>query len=65
MQNQRTHAEQQAYELGCEHARNAASWTIDGNATREHYQRVLTLTDAGDPELSEKVKSAVRQAWRP
>jgi hypothetical protein len=42
--------EQQAYELGQEHARNAASWIIDGNADQEHYLRVLALMESGDAD---------------
>ena len=30
-----TKYEAEAYELGAEHARNAASWVVDGNTKRE------------------------------
>lgn len=45
-----TTAEEQAYALGCEHARNAASWTVDG-ASREYCARLLAMLDAGDPAV--------------
>jgi hypothetical protein len=47
----RTDQEQQAYELGAEHARNAASWVIDGNTSSEHVERVVKMMDEGDPAL--------------
>jgi hypothetical protein len=40
--------EQEAYELGVEHARNAASWVIDGNTSHEAIARVVALLDEGD-----------------
>jgi hypothetical protein len=40
--------EQEAYELGVEHARNAASWVIDGNTSHEAISRVVALLDEGD-----------------
>jgi hypothetical protein len=42
--------ERQAYELGAEHARNAATWVADGNTTQEHIRRVLVaMLEDGDP----------------
>jgi hypothetical protein len=41
--------EQQAYELGAEHARNAASWCMDGNTSSEHVERLVKMLDDGDP----------------
>jgi hypothetical protein len=38
-----------AREMGREAARNAASWVLDGNASAEHYQRLLTMLEEGDP----------------
>jgi len=43
--------EREAYELGAEHARNAASWVVDGNTDPAHYARILTMLDAGDPQV--------------
>lgn len=40
----------EAYALGCEAARNAASWTVDGNTSAEHVRRVLAMLDDGDPQ---------------
>jgi hypothetical protein len=40
--------EQEAYELGAEHAANAASWIIDGNTPHECVVRVVALLDEGD-----------------
>jgi len=41
--------EQQAYELGVEHAKNAASWIVDGNTKTEFIPAVLEMIDNGDP----------------
>lgn len=46
-----TSYKRQAYELGVEHAKNAASWVLDGNAGGDHYRRLLTIMDEGDPAL--------------
>ena len=46
---ERTTHEQTAYELGAEHARNAASWVTDGNASESLYVDILAALDAGDP----------------
>jgi hypothetical protein len=43
--------EQQAYELGAEHARNAASWCIDGNTSKETILALVVMIEDGDPEL--------------
>jgi hypothetical protein len=45
--------EQEAYELGVEHARNAASWVIDGNTSQEHIARAVAVLDEGDPALDD------------
>jgi hypothetical protein len=45
--------EQAAYELGVEHARNAASWIIDGNTRREFIPVVLEMMENGDPAADE------------
>lgn len=37
-----------AYEMGCEAARNAASWTVD-----DHPQRVLDMLDEGHPAVDQ------------
>lgn len=42
-----TDYERQAYELGAEHARNAASWVIDGNTSTDAIRRVVALLDEG------------------
>jgi hypothetical protein len=47
---QATSHEQQAYDLGAEHARNAASWVIDGNTDQDHIRRMVAWLDDGDPE---------------
>jgi hypothetical protein len=47
----RTTHEQEAYELGVEHAKNAASWITDGNTDPEQYARILAMMDAGDPAV--------------
>lgn len=47
----RTPHEQQAYELGAEHARNAASWIVDGNTKTEFIPAVLKMMDDGDPAV--------------
>lgn len=54
--NERTEAERdgllvQAYDIGAEHGRNAASWYFDGNTERSTYARVLKMLDDGDPEV--------------
>lgn len=38
-----------AYELGCEHARNAATWAADGNSDPESVRRLLADLEDGDP----------------
>jgi hypothetical protein len=45
----RTPAEREAYFLGVEHAKNAASWVIDGNTTHDHIVTVLRRLVDGDP----------------
>jgi hypothetical protein len=45
--------EQQAYEMGCERARHAASWIIDGNTSEDHIRRVLAMMDDGDPQYEQ------------
>jgi hypothetical protein len=45
--------EQEAYELGVEHARNVASWIIDGNTPHEYVVRVVAMLDAGDPAIDD------------
>ncbi len=44
----RTPAEQEAYELGREHAIAQASWVIDGHTAHEAIVRVIALLDDGD-----------------
>ena len=51
MQSTRTPHEQTAYDLGVEHAKNAASWIVDGNTKREFIPAVLEMFDAGDPAV--------------
>lgn len=43
-----------ARDLGIEHARNAASWVVDGNTPQDAIRRVVKLLDAGD-DLSDYV----------
>ncbi len=45
--------EQKAYELGVEHATNAASWTIEGTTKREAIPAVLAMLDDGDPRADD------------
>lgn len=42
-----------AHEMGCEHARNAASWVADGNTSEDSIRRLLTMLDDGDPEAED------------
>jgi hypothetical protein len=49
MQQDRTAFEQQAYELGAEAARAAATWAND-SASPESAERVLRMLENGDPE---------------
>jgi hypothetical protein len=42
-----------AHELGCEHARNAASWVADGNSSEDGIRRLLTMLDDGDPQAED------------
>jgi hypothetical protein len=44
-------AEHEAYELGVQHAKAAASWCVDGNTSAEHVARMVEMFDAGDPQL--------------
>ena len=46
-----TQEERDAFALGVEHAKNAASWTVDGNTSQEHIRRVLTMLEDGDPAV--------------
>lgn len=48
-----TEHEREAYSLGCDAARSAASWVLDGNSDADHYRRLLTMLEDGDPELYE------------
>ena len=50
MQDHMTDHEREAYELGAEHARNAASWAVDGNTAQDAIRRVVAMFDEGDPE---------------
>lgn len=49
----RTEHEQSAYDLGVEHAKNAASWIIDGNTKREFIPAVLAFMDDDDPRADD------------
>ena len=40
---------EQAYALGADHARNAASWVTDGNESDDSRARKLAMLEAGDP----------------
>lgn len=42
-----------ARKLGEDAGRAAASWTLDGNASREHYERLARMMDDGDPALED------------
>lgn len=42
-----------AHALGVEAAKTAASWATDGNTSEEHYRRVLTMLEDGDPRAEE------------
>jgi hypothetical protein len=48
-----TQREQAAYELGKQHALNAASWIIDANTKPEFIPAVLAMFDAGDPSVDD------------
>ena len=39
---------QEAYELGVQAAKNAASWCVDGNTTTEHIRVTLEMLEDGD-----------------
>lgn len=41
----------EAHKLGTIKAEDAASWTVDGNTSQEHIQRVLHMMDEGDPAV--------------
>lgn len=41
--------ERAAYELGVEHAKNAASWAVDGAMSTKDIERRLSALDSGDP----------------
>lgn len=43
--------EKQAYELGVEHAKAAASWVTDGNSTHAHIVTTLRRLVDGDPAV--------------
>jgi hypothetical protein len=51
----RTEQERQAYELGVEHAKNAASWVIDGDTDREWIVETLRFLDDGDPRIEDRL----------
>jgi hypothetical protein len=51
----RTEQEQQAYELGVEHAKSAASWVIDGNTDREWIVETLRFLEDGDPRIEDRL----------
>lgn len=48
-----TSHEQAAYDLGVEHAKNAASWVLDGNTSEDHIRRMVAMLDDGDPEAEQ------------
>lgn len=41
----------EARALGVEHAKNAASWCVDGNTSTDHVERIVKMFDDGDPAL--------------
>jgi hypothetical protein len=43
--------QREAYELGKEHARNAASWVTDGNESDDSRLNKLSMIADGDPEV--------------
>jgi hypothetical protein len=43
----------EAYELGREHAENAASWCINGFVAPNHVQQMVQWFDDGDPQLDD------------
>jgi hypothetical protein len=45
----------EAGSLGAEAGRAAASWVLDGNASPEHYARLLRMIDDGDPRAEESL----------
>jgi hypothetical protein len=55
MTTERTQHEQQAYDLGVEAAKAAASWVLDGNASDEHYRALLKMIDDGDPRVDDSL----------
>jgi hypothetical protein len=50
--------QQQAYELGRQHALNAASWVIDGNTDPEHIARMVRWMDDGDSRAYDYLPTA-------
>jgi hypothetical protein len=42
--------EREAFELGAEHARNAASWAVDGRMSHKDIARILAVLEEGDSE---------------
>jgi hypothetical protein len=53
MESTYTTVERQAYDLGKQHAINAASWIIDGNTPTEHIARMVQWLDDGDPQADD------------
>jgi hypothetical protein len=49
MTNQRSTSEQDAHDLGAMHARNAASWVVDGNSDVRMARKLLQMMREGDP----------------
>lgn len=43
----------EAYELGADAARTAASWVTDGNLSAKHYAQLIAMMDDGDPALED------------
>jgi hypothetical protein len=48
-----TPEQQAAYDLGVEHATNAASWVIDGNTDHDHIVKLAKMMDDGDPAIDD------------
>jgi hypothetical protein len=53
MTTERSKFEADAYALGVEAAKTAASWCTDGNTSDEHYARMIRWFDDGDPQVSD------------
>lgn len=49
--NEHDQYEAEAYEMGVEAGRAAASWAVDGNSNQHHIRQMLVMFEEGDPAL--------------